>query len=112
MKIYQDYLIIYRNMIWWLGARRQEMGTMQLLPKTVKWFLLKLASYIVGYRIPDLNFALRGFKKNVASKFFGLLPDGHAWVSTVTLAFLSNGYSEKYTPTNHYKRKRNLPFIP
>lgn len=95
-----------------VGARRQETGSLKFLRKPAKWLLLKLASFIAETNIPDLNSGMRAFKKKGALKFFGVLPDGHSWVSTITLAFMSNGYSVKYIPIDYYKRKGRSSFHP
>src|SRR3989338_7954991 len=81
-----------------VGARTREAGTMRLLRAPAKWAIVKLASFIVEQPIPDLNSGLRAFKREAALKFFGILPEGHSWSSTITLAFLSNGYSIAYIP--------------
>ncbi|MBU0477505.1 glycosyltransferase family 2 protein [bacterium] len=95
-----------------VGARKQENGSLKFLRKPAKWVLLKLACFITEKKIPDLNSGLRAFKKKPVFKFFGILPDGHSWVSTITLAFLSNGYSVKYVPIEYYKRKGRSSFHP
>ncbi len=95
-----------------IGARKIEAGTVPLLRRPVKFILRKLAEYITRKRIPDLNSGLRAFKKDIALKFFGVLPDGHSWVSTITIAFLSNGYDVKYVPIDYYKRKGRSTFHP
>jgi len=76
-----------------------------LIRRPARWFIRKLASYLIATKIPDLNSGLRIFKKDLARKFFNILPETHSWVSTITLAFLANGYSIKYVPIDYYKRK-------
>ena len=93
-----------------IGARKIEAGTVPLLRRPVKFILRKLAEYITRKRIPDLNSGLRAFKKDIALRFFNVLPDGHSWVSTITIAFLSNGYDVKYVPIDYYKRKGRSTF--
>jgi len=95
-----------------VGARIKEAGTLPLLRKPAKWFIRKLACFITGEKIPDLNSGLRVFKKKIVMKFFNLLPSGHSWVSTITLAFLSNDYDVKYIPIDYYKRKGKSTFHP
>lgn len=95
-----------------IGARTKEAGTLPLLRKPAKWFIRKLACFITGEKIPDLNSGFRAFKKKIALKFFNLLPTGHSWVSTITLAFLSNDYEVKYIPIDYYKRKGKSTFHP
>lgn len=95
-----------------VGARRREAGTLRWLRAPAKWALVKLASFIVEQPIPDLNSGLRAFKREAALKFFGILPDGHSWSSTITLAFLSNGYAVAYVPIEYYSRKGKSSFHP
>src|SRR5204863_9627662 len=55
-----------------------------------KFFMRRLASYLSQHKIPDLNSGLRVIKKEIALRYFYLLPDSHSWESTITLAFLCN----------------------
>ncbi|MCU0611171.1 MAG: glycosyltransferase family 2 protein [Candidatus Eisenbacteria bacterium] len=77
-----------------------------------KWLILKLACYISGQRIPDLNSGLRLFRRDSALRFFNILPKGHSWVSTITLAMLSNGMAVKFVPVDYYKRIGRSTFHP
>ncbi|MBM2825993.1 MAG: glycosyl transferase family 2 [Dehalococcoidia bacterium] len=88
-----------------IGARKRERGTVPWLRTPAKAFIRTLASYMTGVKIPDLNSGLRCFRKDVAEKFFPILPQGHSWVSTITLAFLSSGYQVKFLPIDYYERK-------
>ncbi len=88
-----------------VGARVGKNVTWPLIRRPARWFIRKFASYLIATKIPDLNSGLRVFKKDLARKFFGILPDGHSWVSTITLAFLANGYTIEYVPIDYYKRK-------
>ncbi|MDP1853063.1 MAG: glycosyltransferase family 2 protein [Candidatus Omnitrophota bacterium] len=69
-----------------------------------KWVLKKLAEYLSGSKIPDLNSGFRVFKKSIAERFLRILPDGFSFTTTITLAMLTNGYSVKYVPINYQKR--------
>ncbi|MBI2070497.1 MAG: glycosyltransferase family 2 protein [Elusimicrobia bacterium] len=64
-----------------------------------------LASKLSGVNIEDLNTGLRAFKKSAAVRYFSLLPEGHSWESTITLAFLCNGHPVRFVPINYFKRK-------
>lgn len=88
-----------------VGARIGKNVQWPLIRLPARWFIRKLASYLMATRISDLNSGLRAFKKDLARRFFNILPDNHSWVSTITLAFLANGYSIKYIPIDYYKRK-------
>jgi glycosyltransferase involved in cell wall biosynthesis len=93
-----------------VGARRTEEGTVKLLRKPAKWFIRKLASYLTGVKIPDLNSGLRAMRTDVARQFVHLLPRGFSCVTTITMAFLSNGYSVKYVPIDYAKRAGESKF--
>jgi len=88
-----------------VGARTGKNVQWPLIRRPARWFIRKLASYLIATKIPDLNSGLRVFKKDLARKFFNILPENHSWVSTITLAFLANGYTIKYVPIDYYKRK-------
>lgn len=77
-----------------------------------KWCILRLACYISGQKIPDLNSGFRIFRKASALQFLGILPKGHSWVSTITLAMMSNGMRVKFVPTDYYKRIGTSTFHP
>jgi glycosyltransferase involved in cell wall biosynthesis len=93
-----------------VGARTSEQGTVKLLRMPAKWFIRKLASYLTGTRIPDLNSGYRAFRRDVAAQFLHLLPKGFSCVTTLTMAFLSNGYSIKYVPIEYRKRAGRSKF--
>lgn len=86
------------------GARTSEQGTMRLLRTPAKWFIRRLAIYLSGQYIPDLNTGLKAFKRSVVMPYLWLMPDGFSCVTTMTLAFLTNGHPVKYVPTPYYKR--------
>lgn len=87
-----------------VGARTSEEGTVKLLRRPAKWTIRKLASYLARTPIPDLNSGFRAFRREVAEQFLYLLPRGFSCVTTLTMAFLSNGYSIKYIPIEYSPR--------
>lgn len=97
-----DYMVKYDMVV---GARQREAGSWPWLRSPAKHFIRALASYLTETRIPDLNSGLRAFKADLARRFFPILPNGHSWVSTITIAFLSNGHPVKYLPIDYYPRK-------
>ena len=86
-----------------VGARRTEEGTVRLLRRPAKWFIRRLASYLSGITIPDLNSGFRAFRRDVALQFLHLLPRRFSCVTTLTMTFLSNGYSVKYVPIDYFE---------
>lgn len=93
-----------------VGARRSEAGTVRMLRRPAKWFIRRLASYLTRVRIPDLNSGFRVFRRDVALQFLYLLPRGFSCVTTITLAFLSNGYSVNWTPIDYFPRQGTSKF--
>jgi glycosyltransferase involved in cell wall biosynthesis len=95
-----------------VGARRTEAGTYKLARVPAKWAIRKLASFLTGTDIPDLNSGLRAFKRAVAEPYLRLLPPGFSCVTTITLSFLSNGHPVKYVPVDYFKRAGRSKFHP
>ncbi len=95
-----------------VGARRKEKGTMRWLRTPAKEFIRRLASFMTGAPIPDLNSGLRAFRTEVGVLFIGILPNTHSWVSTITLAMFGNGYRVAYIPIDYYPRIGKSSFHP
>jgi glycosyltransferase involved in cell wall biosynthesis len=93
-----------------VGARTSEQGTRKALRVPAKWFIRKLASFLVETPIPDLNSGLRAFRADVARQYLHLLPAGFSCVTTITMSFLANGYSVKYVPIDYAPRAGTSKF--
>jgi polyisoprenyl-phosphate glycosyltransferase len=93
-----------------VGARTSERGTARPLRVPAKWMIRRLASYLTDTKIPDLNSGLRAFRRDVGSQFLQLLPAGFSCVTTITLAFLANGYSVRYVPIEYFPRAGRSKF--
>ena len=93
-----------------VGARTSEQGTARLLRTPAKALIRRLASYLTSTRIADLNSGLRVFRRDVAAQFLHLLPRGFSCVTTITMAFLANGYSIKYVPIDYAPRAGSSKF--
>ena len=94
------------------GARTSEQGTLPWLRRPTKWFIRKLACYLTGHKIPDLNTGLKAFKREAMLPWLWVVPDGFSCVTTMTLAFLTNGYAVKYVPTEYRPRIGKSKFHP
>jgi len=94
------------------GARTSEEGTLKFLRVPAKWFIRRLAIYLSGTHIPDLNTGLKAFKRDIMLKYLWVIPDGFSCVTTMTLAFLCNGYAVKWVPTTYHKRIGKSKFHP
>jgi len=95
-----------------VGARKTEAGTYKFFRVPAKWAIRRLASYLTSTPIPDLNSGLRAFRRDVARPYLRLLPPGFSCVTTITLAFLSNGHPVKYVPIDYFKRAGKSKFHP
>jgi len=93
-----------------VGARTSEEGSHRFARVPAKWVIRRLAEYLAQTEIPDLNSGFRAFRANVAGQFLHLLPDGFSHVTTITMAFLSNGYSVKYVEIDYAERAGDSKF--
>ena len=93
-----------------VGARTTEEGTVKALRVPAKWLIRKLASFLTGTKIPDLNSGFRAFRTDVARQYLNQLPVGFSCVTTITMTFLANGYSVKYVPIEYAKRAGESKF--
>jgi glycosyltransferase involved in cell wall biosynthesis len=104
---------LVKEMVGWdqvVGARTSEQGTAKAARVPAKWFIRQLASYLVETPIPDLNSGMRAFRNDVARQYLHLLPTGFSHVTTITMAFLANGYSVKYMPIEYSERAGKSKF--
>ena len=95
-----------------VGARTREEGTVKLLRSPTKWFIRKLASYLVRQPIPDLNSGMRVFRRDVAARYLDLLPPGFSCVSTLSLSFLANEHPVHYIDIEYRARAGRSKFHP
>ncbi|MGA7269450.1 MAG: glycosyltransferase family 2 protein, partial [Acidimicrobiia bacterium] len=93
-----------------VGARTSEQGTHRWARVPAKWFIRRLAQYLVQTPIPDLNSGFRAFRRSVALPYLHLLPQGFSCVTTITMAFLANGHSVQYIPIEYKKRAGRSKF--
>jgi len=64
----------------------------------------RLASWMVGQRIPDLTSGFRVAKAKQFRKFLYLLPNGFSYPTTITMSFFRAGYPVSYVPIKAAKR--------
>jgi glycosyltransferase involved in cell wall biosynthesis len=93
-----------------VGARTSEQGTAKALRVPAKWMIRQLAQYLVETPIPDLNSGLRAFRTDVARQYLHQLPTGFSHVTTLTMAFLANGYSVDYLDVEYAQRAGTSKF--
>jgi len=93
-----------------VGARTTEEGSHRIARVPAKWFIRRLAEWLSNTKIPDLNSGFRAFRRDVVRQFLHLLPDGFSHVTTLTMAFLANGYSVRYVDIPYAKRSGKSKF--
>ncbi len=87
-----------------VGSRTGANVAVPLVRKPAKWVLGKLASYLAGRHIPDLNSGLRVMRKDLIRRFVHLLPSGFSFTTTITLAALCSSSLVKYSPIDYHAR--------
>lgn len=93
-----------------VGARTSEQGTLKIFRVPAKWFIRRLAAYLTQTEIPDLNTGFRAFRRDVALQYTHQLPPGFSCVTTITMAFLMNGYQVRYVPIDYQPRAGESKF--
>lgn len=87
-----------------VGARTGENVEVPLVRRPAKYALTRLANYLSGVEIPDLNSGMRAFKRDIVVGYFRLLPSGFSFTTSITLALLTNDYNVFYVPIDYFKR--------
>lgn len=87
-----------------VGARVGPGAAIPRVRRPAKWVLGRLASFLAGRRIPDLNSGLRVIRRDVVERFEHLLPSGFSFTTTITLAVLCSDGLIRYEPIDYYER--------
>ena len=95
-----------------VGARVGDTVEIETVRKPAKWFLRKLASFLAGMDIPDLNSGFRAFKKDLAVSYFHLLPNQFSFTTTITLSMLADSHTITYVPIDYYGRSGSSKIKP
>lgn len=87
-----------------VGSRTGEKVAIPLERRPAKWVLGRLASYLAGRNLPDLNSGLRLMRKELVERYAYLLPSGFSFTTTITLASACNEHPIEYVPINYHAR--------
>ena len=87
-----------------VGARLGASVSIPLARRPAKWFLTRLASYLAGQRLPDINSGLRLIRKSLVQRYEALLPDGFSFTTTITLSAACNGHPVEYVTIDYHAR--------
>jgi glycosyltransferase involved in cell wall biosynthesis len=80
-----------------VGAREKNMNK-EWIRVPGKWVLSKVANYLSGMSIPDINSGFRLIRKECVKEFSHVLPNGFSFSTTITLALIHAGFDVKYVP--------------
>jgi glycosyltransferase involved in cell wall biosynthesis len=95
-----------------VGARIGKEVHIPFVRRPAKWVLRRLADYVSGSRIPDLNSGLRVFRRDMAMQYFPILPNQFSFTTTITLAMLCDNYAVSYIPIDYHKRQGKSKIVP
>ncbi len=101
-EFYKNFIENNLDMI--IGSRTGSNVNIPLIRRPAKWFIGKLANYVTGINIPDINSGLRVFRKSSFLKFLPIIPDGFSLTTTITIGMISNGYKLKFIDIDYFKR--------
>ncbi len=94
------------------GARVSNNVHIPMVRRPAKWVLNRLANYLTGAQIPDLNSGLRAFRRDVAMQYFSILPDQFSFTTTITLAMHCDKYAVSYIPIDYRQRRGRSKIVP
>lgn len=95
-----------------VGARVKSKVAIPMIRRPAKWILVRLAEYITGDDIPDLNSGLRTFRRQLIQPYLSLLPDKFSFTTTLTVAALCDNLKTVYVPIDYYKRLGKSKIVP
>lgn len=87
-----------------VAARSENSAGIPLVRRPAKWFLTRLARYLAGRHIPDLNSGLRVFRRSALEQFLAVLPSGFSFTTTITLCMLCSDHRVAYQPIEYLPR--------
>jgi len=102
----EDVLLLMAQMYEYdmVVGERDKANEAGLLRKVGKIFVRAVVNSLGRTKIFDFNSGLRAFRKDVAMQYIHLFPNGFSYSTTITVAFLHEGYSVNYIPIQVQKR--------
>lgn len=87
-----------------VGARTGADVTYSRVRAIPKSFMRLWVSWIARRNVPDINSGLRVFRKSIAEKHFGILPNSFSFTITITLAMLTTYRRVAFEPISYKSR--------
>jgi len=85
-------------------GQRTKNGHSDWFRRPGKFVLGKVANFLAGKKIPDINSGLRAYRKALLLKLVHLMPDGFSFSTTSTVAYSCMNFRVKYVPIKVSKR--------
>lgn len=95
-----------------VGARISNNVNIPFIRKPAKLLLRKLAGYVTGEHIPDLNSGMRAFRRGFVEHYLSILPDKFSFTTTITVAAICDNYTVAYLPIDYNKRVGKSKIVP
>lgn len=87
-----------------VGSRTGDNVHDSVFRRPARSFLRRLASYLAGQKIPDLNSGLRVIRRRDVKRFRHILPPGFSFTTTITLSLMCTDGTVGYVPIDYMKR--------
>jgi glycosyltransferase involved in cell wall biosynthesis len=107
-----ELLTLLENADMVVGERTGKDVKIPFFRKPAKWFLRKLAQFVTGTKITDLNSGLRVFRKRFVNQYSTILSDRFSFTTTLTVAAISDDFKIEYIPIDYYKRQGKSKIVP
>ncbi len=95
-----------------VGSRTGANVHIPFIRKLPKWLLNRLANYVTGSKIPDLNSGFRVFRRSIVLQYLHMLPDQFSFTTTITMAMLCDRYAVRYMPIDYLQRTGKSKIVP
>lgn len=92
------YDLITEKRLDMVSGWRQSMDKIPLERRPGKWFLARLANFLVNKKVPDLNCGLRIMRRSLIQRYAHLLPMGFSASTTSMLVLMKRGYAVDFLP--------------
>lgn len=88
-----------------VGQRQGTYYTTSLRMRLLRWIFRRLAEFIVGRSVPDVNSGMRVFDKAAVLPLFPHMSNGFSFTTSITLLFIMQALPVSYIPVPYRKRK-------
>ena len=87
-----------------VAARSAASANIPAMRRPAKWFLQRLAEFVTGEPIPDLNSGLRAFRRGLVRHYLPLISERFSFTTTLTIAALCDGLTIRYIDIDYRPR--------